>query len=136
MLAGEAKRRAQPKMTDKRANVKGKQFFVDVGGSMEHSRPGGNNYVVIFVDDCTRINVVKFVKKKSDTAAALFSMIGDYITPQEVLIKFLRKNNGGEFEGEFQHEVDQRSITHEHTPPDTPQYNRVAERGLDYSETR
>ena len=37
---------------------------------------------------------------------------------------------GGEFEGEFQRELDRRSITHEHTPPGTPQYNGVAERAL------
>ena len=34
------------------------------------------------------------------------------------------------FEGEFQRELDWRSITHEHTPPDTPQYNGAAERAL------
>ena len=97
---------------------------------MKHSSLGGNNYVVIFVDDYTRFKVVKFVKKKSDTTAALLSMVADYITPQKLSIKCIRTDNGGEFEGEFWRELDRRSITHEHTPPDTPQYNGVAERAL------
>ncbi|CAN0139877.1 unnamed protein product, partial [Ascophyllum nodosum] len=125
-----AKRHAVPKKTDERASVKGQRFFVDVGGPMKHSSLGGNNYVVIFVDDYTRFKVVKFVKKKSDTTAALLSMVADYITPQKLSIKRIRTENGGEFEGEFRRELDRRSITHEHTPPDTPQYNGVAERAL------
>ena len=125
-----AKRHAVPKKTDERASVKGQRFFVDVGGPMRHSSLGGNSYVVIFVDDCTRVKVVKFVKKKSKTAAALLSLIADYITPQKMSIKCVRTDDGGEFEGEFQRELDRRSITHEHTPPDTPQYNGVAERAL------
>ena len=82
------------------------------------------------MDDCTRFKVVKFVKKKSDTTAALLSLVADYITPQKLSIKCVRTDNGGEFEGEFQRELGRRSITHEHTPPDTPQYNGVAERAL------
>ena len=97
---------------------------------MKHSSLGGNSYVVIFVDDCTRFKVVKFVKKKSNTTAALLSLIADYTTPQKLSIKCVRTDNGGEFEGGFQRELDRRSITHEHTPPDTPQYNGVAERGV------
>ena len=97
---------------------------------MKHSSLGENSYVVTFVDDCTCFKVVKFVKKKSDTTAALLSLIADYITPQKLSIKCVRTDNGGEFEGEFQRELDRRSITHEHTPLDTPQYNGVAERAL------
>ncbi|CAN0151932.1 unnamed protein product, partial [Ascophyllum nodosum] len=125
-----AKRHAVPKKTDERASVRGQRLFVDVGGPMKHSSLGGNSYVVIFVNDCTRFKVVKFVKKKSDATAALLSLIADYITPQKLSIKCIRTDNGGEFEGEFQRELDRRSITHEHTPPDTPQYNGVAERAL------
>ena len=125
-----AKRHAVPKKTDERMSVRGQRFFVDVGGPMKHSSLGGNSYVVIFVGDCTRFKVVKFVRKKSDTTAALLSLIADYITPQKLSIKCIRTDNGGEFEGEFQRELDRRSITHEHTPPDTPQYNGVAERAL------
>ncbi|CAN0139544.1 unnamed protein product, partial [Ascophyllum nodosum] len=98
---------------------------------MKYSSLGGNSYVVIFVDDCTRFKVVKFVKKKSDTTAALLSLIADNITPQKVSIECVRTDNGGEFEGEFQRELGRRSITHEHTPPDTPQYNQVAKRALE-----
>ena len=125
-----AKRHAVPKKTDEWARVRGQRFFVDVGGPMKHSSLGGNSYVVIFVDDCTRFKVVKFVKKKSDTTAALLSMIADYITPQKLSIKCVRTDNGGDFEEEFQRELDRRSITHAHTPPDTPQYNEVAKRAL------
>ena len=129
-LQVKAKRHAVPKKTDERASVRGQRFFVDVGGPMKHSSLGGNSYVVIFVDDCTRFKAVKFVKKQSNTTAALLSLIADYITPQKLSIKCIRTDNGGEFEGEFQRELDRRSITHEHTPPDTPQYNGVAERAL------
>ena len=43
-------------------------------------------------------------------------------------IECVRTDNGGEFEQEFQRELDRRGITHEHTSPETPQYNAVAER--------
>ena len=124
-----AKRHTVPKKTDEWTSVRGQRFFVDVGGPMKHSNLGGNSYVVR-VDDCTRFKVVKFVKKKSDTTAALLSLIADYITPQKLSTKCVRTDTGGEFEGEFQRELDRRSITHEHTPPDTPQYSGVAERAL------
>ena len=133
-LQAKAKRHAVPKVTNERASKKGERFFVDVGGPMKHSSLGGNSYVVIFVDDCTRFKVVKFVKKKSDTTAALLSLT-DYNTPQELSIKCVRTDNG-EFEGKFQRELDRRSITHEHTPPDTPQYIEVAERALRLLERR
>ena len=125
-----AKGHAVPKKTDERASVKGQRFFVEVGRPMKHSSLGGNSRVVIFVDDCTRFKVVTFVKKKSNTTAALLSLIADYITPQKLSIKCVRTDNGGEFEVEFQRELDRCSITHEHTLPDTPQYNGVAEHAL------
>ena len=116
-----AKRHAVPKKTDERASVKGQRFFVDVSGPRKHSSLGGNSYVVIFVDDCIRFKVVKFVKKKSSTTASLLSLVADYITPQKLSVKCVRTDSGGEFEGEFQRKLDRRSITHKHTPPDTPQ---------------
>ena len=131
-LQVKAKQHAVPKMTDKRANVKGKRLFDDVSGPMKYSSLGGNNYAVIFVDNCTRFEVVKFVKKKSVTTVALLSFIAEYITPQELSLKCIWTDNRGDFEGEFQRKLDRRSIKHAHSPPDTAQYNGVgvAERAL------
>ena len=113
-VQAKAKRHAVPKKTDERASVRGHRYFVDVGGPMKHSSLGGNSYVVIFVDGSTRFKVLK-----SNTTAALLSLVVDYITPKKLPIKCVRTDNGGEFEGEFQLELDRCSITYEHTPPDT-----------------
>ena len=117
---GKAKRHAVPKKTDERVSVKGQRFLVDVGGPMKHSSLGGNSYVVIFMDDCTHFKVLKLMKKKSNTTATILSLIADYIAPHKLSIKCVRTDKSGEFEGEFERELDLRSITHEHTPPDTP----------------
>ena len=61
---------------------------------MKHLCLGGNIYVIIFVDGCTRFKVIKFVKKKSNTTAPLWSLIADYITPQKLSIKWVRTDNG------------------------------------------
>ena len=129
-LQAKVKRHAVPKMTDKRANMGGKRFFVDMGGPRKHSSLGGNIYIVIFVDSCTRFKVVKFIKKKIDTTTGLLSFIVDYTIPHELSIKCMRADNDGGFVGVIQRELDQRSITHEHTSPETPLYKGVAERAL------
>ena len=46
-----AKRYVVRKKTNERGSVRGKRFFVDVGGPMKHSSLGRNSYVVISVDD-------------------------------------------------------------------------------------
>ena len=85
---------------------------------------------MICVDDFTRFKLVSFLKKKSDTAGALKDVIADYIKPAGLDIGAIRTDEGGEFEGEFQRLLIELSIKHEHTHPDTPQYNGVAERAL------
>ena len=93
------------------------------GWADKYSSLGGDNCIVIFVDEFTRFKVVKLVKKTSDTTAALLFLIADNTSPQELPIKYIRTNYGSEFKRELQQrELDRRSITHEHTPPDTPQY--------------
>ena len=87
---------------------------------------GGSKYVMICVDDFSRFKIVWFLKKKSDAAAALRNIIAEYITPNGLKIDSIRTDEGGEFEGECQQVLDSHGITHEFTPPETPQYNGVA----------
>ena len=78
---------------------------------MKHSSLGENNYLVIFVDDYTRSKVVKFDKKKSDTAAVLLSLIAYYIIHRNYQSSAYERIFCGESEEEFQCELDRRSIT-------------------------
>ena len=86
---------------------------------------------MICEDDFSRFKIVRFLKKKkNDAVAALRNIIAEYITPAGLKIGSIRTDEGGEFEGKFQQGLDSYGITHELTPPDTPQYNGVAKRAL------
>ena len=90
---------------------------------------GGSKYVMICVDDFSRSKIVRFLKK-SNTASALTNIIAEYITSAGLKIGSIQTDEGGGSEGGFQQGLDSHGITHESTPPDTPQYNVVAERAL------
>ena len=84
---------------------------------------GGSKYVMICVDDFSRFKIVRAPKRNTDAAAALRNIIAEYITPAGLKIDSIRTDEGGDFEGKFQQVLDSHCITHEFTPPDTPQYN-------------
>ena len=123
-------RNTVPKSTNTRSTRRAGRFYVDLGGSMPATSLSCSKYVMIYVDDFSRSKIVLFLKKKSDAAAALRNIITEYITPAGLKIDSIRTDEGGEFEGEFQQVLDSHGITHEFTPPDTPQHNRMAERAL------
>ena len=61
---------------------------------------------MICVDDFSRFKTVRFLKKKSDAAAALRNIRAEYITPAGLKIGSILTDEGGEFEGEFQQVLD------------------------------
>ena len=125
-----AHRNAVPNSTNIRSIRRAGRLFVDLGGGMPATSLGGIKYVMICVDDFSRFKIVRFLKKKSDAAAALRDILAEYITLPGLKIGSIRTDEGGEFQGEFQEVLDSHGITHEFTPPDTPPYNGVAERAL------
>ena len=74
---------------------------------MESESAGGSRYVMLIVDDFNRFKVRKFLKTKSsvETAAVLASYVAIYITLEQVSIRAVRTNYGGEFEGKFQQKL-------------------------------
>ena len=63
-------------------------------------------------------------------AAALENYIVTCITPEQLSIRAVRIDHGGEFGGELQRKLDQLGIQHQHTPSDMPKYSGVAERWI------
>ena len=66
---------------------------------MKHSGLGGNNYV-LFVNGCTRFKGVTFVNNKSHTTTALFALITDYISLQELSVECIPTDESGKLEGD------------------------------------
>ena len=67
---------------------------------------GGSKYVTICVGNFLRFEIVRFLKKKSDAAAALRNIVAEYITSAGLTIGFSRTDEGGKFEGECQQVLD------------------------------
>lgn len=128
----------------------GELIHSDVCGPMQVATPFGERYYVIFKDDFSGWCEIKLLKKKSDVSIAfknfsakLQSETGKkastskvnyssfpYLTVFSQQIKTLRSDGGGEYCGnEFQNWLAKAGISHQVTPPYTPQLNAVAERG-------
>ena len=128
-----AHRHAVPRTTDNRASERAALLYVDLASPMESESTGGSRYVMMIVDNFSRFKVSNCLKPKSsvETAAALERYIATYIATEQVSIRAVRTDDGGEFEGEFQRKLDQLGIQHQHTPPDMLKYNSVAERRIE-----
>ncbi|GKC56599.1 retrovirus-related pol polyprotein from transposon TNT 1-94 [Tanacetum coccineum] len=86
-------------------------------------------YYVIFVDDCTRITWIYFLKNKAevyDRFTAFYAMIQ---TQFKKSIQIVRSNNGGEYmNSQMNIFFLSKGIVHQTTCPHTPEQNGVAER--------
>ena len=97
---------------------------------MPATNRGGNKYVMICLEDLSRFKIVRFLEK-SDAAAALRSIITEYIAPVGLKIGSIQTDKGDELEGRIQQVLDSHGITNEFTPPDTPKYSGVVKRALE-----
>ena len=99
-----------------------------LAGPKEESH-GKNRYLIVFVDDMTRMRAAYALKKKSDAIEALKLYEKTVAQASNLRIKRLRSDNGGEFtSAEFAEFCVLRGIQQEFTAPHSPSQNGVAER--------
>lgn len=89
-----ARRNAVPKSKYARSASRTWRFFVKLGSSMPTVSLGGHEYVIIFVDNFQRFEIVRFIRK-SDTPAGLRNIIAKYITPIGLKIGSIRTHEEG-----------------------------------------
>ena len=89
----------------------------------------GKKYFMTLIDDSTRYCYVYLLKTK-DEALDFFRIYKAEVENQlERKIKRIRSDRGGEyFSNEFNLFCLEHGIIHERTPPNSPQYNGIAER--------
>lgn len=101
----------------------------DICGPMETTSLGGAKYFLTFIDDYSRMCFVYFLKTKDEA----FSKFKDFKSlcenQQNVKIKVLRTDNGGEFcNRDFDRYLKNAGIIHQTSNSHTPQQNGMAER--------
>lgn len=92
---------------------------------------GGNGfkYFVTFIDDCTRMTWVYFLKNKSDVVDRFILFFQMIQTQFHTTIKILRSDNGREFVNKTMSEFfQQKGLVHQTSCAYTPEQNGVAER--------
>ena len=102
---------------------------IDLCGPIEVQSYKGDKYIMLFVDDYSRMMTAMFLKQNSDT----FQMFKWYLARVEKEIgknlKYLRSDRGGEFKSkEFEMFYNDKGIKRQTSSPRTPPQNGIVER--------
>nr|KAJ0204523.1 hypothetical protein LSAT_V11C500235470 [Lactuca sativa] len=102
---------------------------MDLFGPIPVHSLSGNKYTLVVVDEFTRFTWVIFLKKKSQAAQGIISLIRKNETLTGLKVKQLRSDHGTEFRNSTLEEFcDHKGIGQNFSAPRTPQQNGVAER--------
>lgn len=101
----------------------------DICGPMEHVSIGGSRYFLLFVDDCSRMVFVYFLKHKNEALKRFKEFKAQVENQTKKTIKVLRSDNGLEYcNKEFDNYLKGAGVIHQKTNPYTPQQNGLCER--------
>ncbi|CAN0527058.1 unnamed protein product, partial [Laminaria digitata] len=125
------RRMAVPWTTGCRSTRPLERLYVDLSGKRPTSA-GGAAYLMMIVDDYSRLGWPYFLKRKSDVPAAFAGFLADInATGVPSIVESVRSDNGTEFvTREFVEMLDRRGIRREYTPVNSPKDNGVVERQI------
>ncbi|CAI7869366.1 unnamed protein product [Closterium sp. NIES-53] len=102
---------------------------MDVCGLMRHASKGGARFLLVMLDDETRMCWTRLLKAKGDASKANQEWALKVCNDDKKRIKVIRTDGGGEFvNNELAKWMKSKGIKHDVTTPYTPQQNGVAER--------
>jgi len=104
-------------------------IYSDLHGPLPVQSSEGYCYWITFIDDCTKLKAVMFLKRKSDAFDA-FKMFKAYAENQlNAKIKALQDDKAGEYmSAAFLKSTNDCGIVRRHSTRNRPQHNGVAER--------
>jgi len=127
-IAGKQHRHNIPR-TATRRNKPLALIHTDLKGPMPVATPEGFRYWITFIDDSKRFWTVYFLKKKSDafTAFKAYKAYAEKALGMQIMMT--RDDKGGEYMGkEYEKFCVDHGISRQHTEPNEPHQNGVAER--------
>ena len=124
-VLGKMKRAAFPKTTDRRSTKLFERVFIDLQGPVTPRAKDGSCYVMLLVDDYSRISIPFMLKRKSEAAEKFDGFMKLYGKS----VKIVRTDRGGEFlSTEFENLCKRYGVSRERTAANSPQQNGVVER--------
>ncbi|CAI7870966.1 unnamed protein product [Closterium sp. NIES-53] len=102
---------------------------MDVCGPMRHTSKGGARFLLVMLDDATRMCWTWLLKAKGDVTKAIQEWALEFCDDDKKRIKAIRNDSGSEFvNAELEKWMKSKGIKHGVTTPYTPQHNGAAER--------
>ena len=126
---GKAKQMKIKKETNNKALRAGERLFIDIS-SVNHRSLGGSEYMVLIVDDYTKYQWCKFLKKKSEMASETIEVIKKLMLENHEVKKIRCDNAGENLTLEKLCLKEGFNIEFEFTAPYSPQYNGKVERSF------
>ena len=132
-IQGKSHRTSFPS-SDRRSTRRLELAHSDVAGPFSEKTPGGFRYFVTFIDDCTRLHEVYFMRSKDEVFQCFKEWKGFAEKETGERVGTLQCDGGGEYgiaqygTGEFNAFRKAHAIKLRHSAADTPQQNGVAER--------
>ncbi|CAL2265939.1 unnamed protein product [Prunus armeniaca] len=128
-VLGKQCREAFPKEATTRALTPLELIHSDICGPMQTVTKAGNRFFLTFIDDCTRMCWVYFLRHKSEALTVFKKFKATVELQSGYKLKKLRSDRGGEYTSvEFDSFCEDVGIERQLTTPYTPQQNGVAER--------
>lgn len=102
---------------------------MDLNGPLQEPSLGGALWVATFLDDASKLSVVRPIKRKADAAGVVKEVLEMLQNQVGKRVKRVRTDRGREYVNEeLSSYFKERGIIHETTAPYTPQQNGAAER--------
>lgn len=128
-LLGKQVRQSFPQATTYRAEKLLELIHADLCGPITPTTGGGNKYIFVLIDDCSRYMWTVLLKEKSDAFSKFRVFKARVEQETKARIQTLRTDRGGEFvSSEFNAYCDNAGIRRHLTAPYSPQQNGVVER--------
>lgn len=104
-------------------------LHMDLCGPFQVASIGGSRYAATFLDDHSRVSIVRLLQYKSELSAALQEVVLKLENQTGKTLKTIRSDRGGEFvNSKVEAWLHSKGIAHQKTVPYSPQQNGVAER--------
>ena len=125
------RRMAVPWTTECRSTRPLERLFVDLSGKQPTSA-GGAEYLMMIVDDYSRLGWPYFLRRKSDVPEVFAAFLADINAKgRPSIVECLRSDNGTEFlKAQFVAMLNHYGIRREHTPVGSPKHDGVVERRI------